>query len=49
MMALEPAVAAAADAALATPDETDDLWTATPAHDIASMRHETQYARIFRS
>lgn len=46
--ALEPAVASAAAAALA-PDAANDLWTATPAHEIASMAHETQYARIFRS
>jgi len=46
---LESAVAAAASAALADDGGLDDLWTATPAHDIYSMRHETQYARIFRS
>lgn len=45
--ALEPAVAAAAAAAIA--GGPDDLWTATPAHEIAAMLHETQYARIFRS
>ncbi len=45
--ALEPAVASAAADAIAS--GLDDLWTATPAHEIAAMRHETQYARIFRS
>jgi len=44
---LEAAVAAAA--AMAIADGFDSAWTATPAHDIHSMRHETQYARIFRS
>ena len=44
--ALEPVIAKAAAEAIATPD---DLWTATPAHETASMSHETQYARIFRS
>lgn len=44
---LEGAVAAAA--AIAIADGFDSAWTTTPAHDIHSMRHETQYARIFRS
>ena len=39
-----PAVVAAA---LALPD--DDIGAAAPAHAIASARHETQYARLFRS
>ncbi|MGZ0187514.1 MAG: urease accessory protein UreF [Alphaproteobacteria bacterium] len=43
--ALEAAVKAAAD----EPAAIGDLWTATPAHEIYSMQHETQYARIFRS
>lgn len=46
--ALEAAVSRAAAAAIAD-EAMDGLWTATPAHDIHSMRHETQYARIFRS
>ena len=46
--ALERTVAQAAHDAIAG-DDLDDLWTATPGHDIHSMRHETQYARIFRS
>ena len=44
---LEPVVAEAARIAAAT--TPDALWTATPAHEIYSMRHETQYTRIFRS
>jgi urease accessory protein len=44
--ALEPVVA---DAAVSAPQGLDEIWTSTPAHEIASMRHETQYARIFRS
>lgn len=45
--ALEATVTASSVAALDA--GSDDLWTATPAHDVYSMRHETQYARIFRS
>jgi len=45
--ALEPVVTRAAAAAIAA--GPGEAATATPAHDIASMRHETQYARIFRS
>ncbi len=44
--ALEAVVAEAAQSA---PASLDEIWTSTPAHEIASMRHETQYARIFRS
>lgn len=46
--ALEIEIAQAAEAALEA-TALEDLWTATPAHEISSMRHETQYARIFRS
>ena len=45
MAALEPAVLAAAASAATT----RRLGTAAPAADIESMRHETLYARIFRS
>ncbi|MBI3451366.1 MAG: urease accessory protein UreF [Rhodospirillales bacterium] len=45
--ALEPAVARAATAALAA--NLDDLGTACPVVDWCSMRHETQYTRLFRS
>jgi urease accessory protein len=45
--ALEPAVHAAAARALATP--LDDVGGAAFRADIASMRHETQYTRLFRS
>lgn len=44
--ALEPIVA---EAALSKPNSLNEIWTSTPAHEIASMRHEIQYARIFRS
>jgi urease accessory protein len=44
---LEPAVAATARRALAA--SLDDLGSATFRADIASMRHETQYTRLFRS
>jgi urease accessory protein len=47
LAALEPVVVAvgkrALDAAL------DDLGSATFRADLASMRHETQYTRLFRS
>jgi urease accessory protein len=47
LAALEPVVAAtAARAMAATPD---DLGSATFRADLASMRHETQYTRLFRS
>ena len=45
--ALQPIVDAAAQAALAA--ELDDLGTAAPMLDLLSMRHETQYTRLFRS
>jgi urease accessory protein len=44
---LEPVVAAAAQAATATP--LDEVGGATFRADIAGMRHETQYTRLFRS
>jgi urease accessory protein len=44
---LQPAVAAATDAAL-TADLTR-LGTAAPMLDVFSLRHETQYTRLFRS
>lgn len=47
MAALEPAVhAVAAEAAVAS---LDDLASASLCADIASMAHETQYTRLFRS
>jgi urease accessory protein len=47
LAALEPAVADATTRALATAIE--DVGTATLRADIASMRHETQYTRLFRT
>ena len=47
LAALEPAVAATAARALATP--LDQIGGAAFRADIASMRHETQYTRLFRS
>ena len=44
---LEPAVAATAGRALGA--SLDDLGSATIRADLASMRHETQYTRLFRS
>jgi urease accessory protein len=44
---LEPDVAAAAKRALSA--SLDDLGSATFRADLASMRHETQYTRLFRS
>jgi urease accessory protein len=44
---LEPIVAATARRALAA--SLDDLGSATFRADLASMRHETQYTRLFRS
>jgi urease accessory protein len=46
--ALLPAVAAATEAALAI-TSPDDLGSAAPVLDLFSMRHETQYTRLFRS
>jgi len=45
--ALGPVLVAAAQAAAATPRE--DLATSAPLLDLFSMRHETQYTRLFRS
>lgn len=45
--ALMPAVRDAAAAALAA--DLDTLGTAAPMLDLLSMRHETQYTRLFRS
>jgi urease accessory protein len=47
LASLEPVVAATARRALAA--SLDDLGSATFRADIASMRHETQYTRLFRS
>jgi urease accessory protein len=44
---LEPTVTATAQRALAA--TLDDLGSATFRADLASMRHETQYTRLFRS
>lgn len=44
---LEPAVAAAAGRAVTA--SLDDLGSATFRADLASLRHETQYTRLFRS
>jgi urease accessory protein len=45
---LEGAVRRTVDAALAVSD-LDDVGTATPLLDWCSLRHETQYTRLFRS
>jgi urease accessory protein len=45
--ALEPVIADAARVVLATPLE--EIGTAAPVIDRCSMRHETQYTRLFRS
>jgi urease accessory protein len=47
LAALEAVVAATADQALAA--SLDDLGSATIRADLASMRHETQYTRLFRT
>jgi urease accessory protein len=47
LAALEGAVAAAAKRALTTP--LDEVGSASFRADIAGMRHETQYTRLFRS
>jgi urease accessory protein len=47
LAALEPVVAATAGRAIAA--TLDDLGSATFRADLASMRHETQYTRLFRS
>lgn len=46
--ALLPAIARATDAALAVTD-ADDLGSAAVLLDLFSLRHETQYTRLFRS
>jgi urease accessory protein len=47
LAALEPAIAATAARAMTA--HLDDIGSATFRADIASMRHETQYTRLFRS
>ena len=47
LAALEPVIAATADACLAA--TLDDLGSATFRADLAGMQHETQYTRLFRS
>jgi urease accessory protein len=47
LAALEPVIAATARRALAT--SLEDVGTCTLRADIAGMRHETQYTRLFRS
>jgi urease accessory protein len=47
LAALEPVVQAAAQRALATP--LDEVGSAAFRADLASLRHETQYTRLFRS
>jgi urease accessory protein len=47
LAALEPNVAATAQRALVTP--LDEIGSCAFRADIASMRHETQYTRLFRS
>jgi urease accessory protein len=47
LAALMPTITDAAERADVTP--LDDLGSATFRADIASMRHETQYTRLFRS
>lgn len=48
LAALEADVAAAAERAIAVPS-LDEVGSATPLVDWCSMRHETQYTRLFRS
>jgi urease accessory protein len=48
LAALEPAVRRTAEAALAA-TSLDDIGTSTPLLDWCSLRHETQYTRLFRS
>ena len=47
LAALEPTIAAAAERAVAT--ALDDIGGAAFRADLAAMRHETQYTRLFRS
>jgi urease accessory protein len=44
---LSPVIAGMVERALAT--SLDDLGTAAPAIELCSLRHETQYTRLFRS
>jgi urease accessory protein len=44
---LSPIITAIIERALAT--SLDDLGTAAPAVELCSLRHETQYTRLFRS
>ena len=48
LASLEASVRQAVEAALAVTD-LDEVGTATPLLDWCSMRHETQYTRLFRS
>lgn len=48
LAALEPAVLRTVEAALAAAS-LDEIGTATPLLDWCSLRHETQYTRLFRS
>jgi urease accessory protein len=48
LAALEPAVRRTAEAAMAAAS-LDDIGTSTPLLDWCSLRHETQYTRLFRS
>jgi urease accessory protein len=48
LAALESSVNAAAQAAMVA-DSLDDVGTSTPLLDWCSLRHETQYTRLFRS
>ncbi len=47
LAALEEVIAARAEWAASAGE--DDLWSFAPFSDIASMKHETQYTRLFRS
>jgi urease accessory protein len=47
LAALEPTIAAVAERAMATP--LDEIGSAAFRADLASVRHETQYTRLFRS
>jgi urease accessory protein len=48
LAALEPSIRAAADGAAAVAG-LDEIHAAAPAIDLLSIRHETQYPRLFRS
>jgi urease accessory protein len=48
LAALEPVVRSAVRAAMAV-ESLDEIGTATPLLDWCSLRHETQYTRLFRS